>query len=91
MSRKSPKSIKVNANVRCLRVYPTEKTNKNVEDLKTIGVKLSKEQAIHLARVLLAVSQEWEEIDITAYRLEERKADGTYHITVTSFQKGKEV
>jgi hypothetical protein len=29
-------------------------------------MKLSKDQAIHLARVLLAVSQEWEEIDITA-------------------------
>ena len=68
MPRKSPKSITVNANVRCLRVYPVEGTSKNVRDLKTIAVKLSKEQAIHLARVLLAVTQEWEEVDITAYR-----------------------
>jgi hypothetical protein len=44
-----------------------------------------KDQAIHLARVLLAVSQEWEEVDITAYRLK-RRADGTYQITVTSYQ-----
>ena len=60
-------------------------------DLESSGKLEEKKQAIHLARVLLAVSKEWEEVDITAYRLEERKADGTYHITVTCFQKGKEV
>lgn len=87
MSRKSPKSISVNANVRCQRIYPVEETTKNVRDLKTVGLKLSKEQAIHLARVLLAVAQEWNEIDITAYRFKRRKKDVTYHITVTSFQK----
>ena len=87
MPRKSPKSISVNANVRCLRVYPVEETSKNVRDLKTIGVKLSKEQAIHLARVLLAVTQEWKEVDLTAYRFERRRSDDTYHITVTSFQE----
>jgi hypothetical protein len=87
MPRKSPKNISVNANVRCLRVYPVEETNKNVKDLKTVGLKLSKEQAIHLARVLLAVTQEWNEIDITAYRTERRQRDGTFHITVTTFEK----
>ena len=87
MSRKSSKSISVNPNVRCLRVYPAEETSKNVEDLKTIGLKLSKEQAIHLARVLLAVTQEWDDVDITAYRFDQRKSDGTYHITVTTFEK----
>lgn len=86
MARKSPKSILVDPNVRCLRIYPVEKTNKSVKDLKTIGIKLSKSQAIHLARVLLAVSQEWDEVDITGYRLDRRKSDGTYHITVTSFR-----
>ena len=50
-----------------------------------MGIKLSRDQAIHLSRVLLAVSQEWDEIDITAYRLKKRKSDGTYQITVTSF------
>jgi hypothetical protein len=88
MARKSPKSILVNPNVRCLRVYPIEGTHKNVKELKTIGIKLSREQAIHLARVLLAVSQEWDEIDITGYRFERRKSDGTYHMTVTSFMTG---
>lgn len=87
MSRKSPQSININPNVRCQRIYPVENTNKNVSDLKTIGFKLTKEQAIHLARVLLAVSQEWDEIDITGYRFNKRRSDGTYHITITSYQE----
>jgi|GEM_PF-1189819 hypothetical protein len=86
MARKSPRSISINPNIRCLRIDPAEDTDKNIKDLKTIGIKLSKEQAIHLARVLLAVTQEWEEIDITAYRFKRRNSDGTYQITVTSFQ-----
>jgi hypothetical protein len=86
MARKSTRSIKIDPNVRCQRIYPTEDTQKRVADLKTVGMKLSRDQAIHLARVLLAASQEWEEIDITAYRFGKRKGDGTYHITVTSFE-----
>ncbi len=86
MARKSPRSIRIDPNVRCQRVYPTEDTHKNVADLRTIGLKLSDEQAIHLARVLLAASQEWDEIDITAYRFKRRKSDDTYQVTVTSFR-----
>jgi hypothetical protein len=86
MARKSSKSIIVDPNVRCLRIYPIENTNKRIEDLKTIGLKLSKDQAIHLSRVLLAVAQDWDEIDLTAYRFERRGNDGTYHITVTSME-----
>lgn len=86
MARKSPRSISIDPNVRCLRIYPTEDTSKNVNDLKTIGIRLNKEQSLHLARVLLAVTQEWDEIDITAYRFGKRKSDGTYHITVTYLQ-----
>ena len=90
MARKSPKSISINPNVRCLRVYPVEETEKNVKALKTVGIRINKEQALHLARVLLAVTQEWNEIDLTAYRLERRKSDSTYHITVTSFHPEEE-
>jgi hypothetical protein len=89
MARQSSKSIKVNPNVRCLRVYPIEDTAKDVTSLKTVGIKLSRDQAIHLARVLLAVSQEWDELEITAYRLEKRKSDGTHQVTVTSFRSWK--
>lgn len=90
MARKSPRSIRVDPNVRCLRIYPIEDTHKSVKDLKTVGIRLNKEQALHLARVLLAVTQEWDEIDLTAYRLGRRKSDGTYHITVTSFHPEEE-
>jgi hypothetical protein len=55
-----------------------------VAELQTIRIKLNKEQAIHLARVLLVVTQEWNEIDITAYRLTKR-SDGTYQVIITSY------
>ncbi len=84
MARKSSTSVRVDPNIRCQRIYPIEGTKRNVEDLQTAGFKLSREQAIHLARVLLAVSQDWSEIDITGYRLERWKTDETYHTTVTS-------
>ena len=82
--RKIARSISVNSNVRCQRITPVEDTKRTIENLKTVGINLNKEQAIHLARVLLAVSQDWDVIDITAWRLEKRrKKDGTYRVTVT--------
>ena len=87
MARESTARIRVDPNVRCERIYPTERTRKSVSDLKTVGIKMSNEQAVHLARVLLAASQEWGEIDITAYRFGQRKADGTYKVTVTSYRQ----
>ena len=84
MERQSARAISINGNVRCERVYPTEDTKRTIADLQTIGIKLNKEQAIHLARVLLAVTQDWDEVDITAYRFRKRQEDGTYVITVTS-------
>jgi hypothetical protein len=82
--RQSARSITINPNVRCQRVYPIEGTQKTVADLKTIGLRLTQDQAIHLARVLLAVSQDWQELELTAYRLDQRRKDGTYKITITS-------
>ncbi len=84
LKRQSAGAVSIDTNVRCLRVYPTEDTKRTVSDLQTIGIRLTKEQAIHLARVLLAVAQDWEEVDITAYRFERRKDDGTYRLTITS-------
>lgn len=84
MVRKSASSISIETNVRCLRLYPTEDTKRTIADLRSIGIRLSKEQAIHLARVLLAVTQDWEEVDITGYRFEKRQQDGTYRLTITS-------
>jgi hypothetical protein len=45
MPRESSKSISVDPNVRCLRIYPIEKTSKNVRELKTVGIKLSRDLA----------------------------------------------
>lgn len=85
--RVSASSIKIDTNVRCQRIYPVEdnkNSTKKIADLKTVGIKLSREQAVHLARVLLAASQAWEEIDITAWRVYKRQTDNTYNVTVTS-------
>jgi hypothetical protein len=85
--RRAASSIKIDPNVRCMRIYPVEdnaESTKTIADLKTVGIKLSKDQAIHLSRVLLAAAQEWDEIDVTAWRVYKRKSDGTYNITVTT-------
>lgn len=87
MPRKTSKSLTVDPNVRCQRIYPTEHTKIPIKDLKSIGIKLTNKQAVHLARVLLAVSQDWDDMELTGYRFEKRKKDGTYHITVTSKRK----
>ena len=85
--RVSTSSIRIDPNVRCQRIYPIEDNEgsaKSIADLKTVGIKLSREQAVHLARVLLAASQQWDDIDLTAWRVYKRKADNTYNVTVTS-------
>lgn len=89
--RKTVSSIKIDPNVRCLRIYPVEdrpSTTKTIRELKTVGIQLSRDQAIHLARVLLAAAQEWDEIDVTAWRIYKRQSDGTYNVTVTGLVHG---
>lgn len=83
MPRKAASSLRVDPNVRAVRVYPTEQTKREVKNLQTVGIKLSRQQSIHLARVLLAMTQDFDFLDITAYRLEPRKSDKTYQVTVT--------
>ena len=82
--RQTASRVTVDTNVRCLRIYPTEETKRTTSDLQTIGIRLTKKQAIHLASVLLVVTREWDQVDITAYRFEKRKTDGTYRLTITS-------
>ena len=81
MSRRSAKAVTINANVRCQRIYPVEGSSKTIEDLDTVGFKMNRKQAIDLARVLLAVTQDWEIVDVTGFRLRRRKSDGTFPIT----------
>lgn len=91
MGRTTVKGITIDQNVRSRRVWPVEDTEntscpaKHSEKWRgdTVGFRLTKEEAIHLARVLLAVTQEWEEIDVVAWR-HKRNNDGSYPVTVTS-------
>ncbi len=83
MKRESAKRFVIDANLRCDRIYRTENTARQISELKTVGFKLNKAQALQLARVLLAVTQEWDEIDLTDWRFNKRASDDTYIITVT--------
>ena len=85
MLRQTVTSVALSPNMRALRVYPKRNTRRTMEQLQTVGIRLSRDQAIHLARVLLAVTQDWEELEITAKRLEQRQSDGTFPVTVTAF------
>lgn len=83
MTRKSATSVTISPKLRCQRVYPVQGTKRTAADLKTVGFKLSSDQAINLARVLLAVSQDWTGIEVTAFR-SKRFSDGTFPVTVTT-------
>jgi hypothetical protein len=91
MARSSVKKITVNQNVRCERIIPVENSintpcpanHSKLWKGNTVAFQLTKEQAVQLARVLLAATQEWDHISITAFRYQRRK-DGTYPVTVTS-------
>jgi len=83
MTRKSATSVTVSPKLRCQRVYPVQGTKKTATELKTVGFKLSRDQAINLARVLLAVTQDWDGIEVTAFR-SKRFSDRTFPITVTT-------
>ena len=83
MTRKSATAVTISPKLRCQRIYPIQGTKKTAADLKTIGFKLTRDQAINLARVLLAVSQNWNAIDVTAFR-SKKFTDGTFPITVTT-------
>ena len=87
MSRKTSASVRVDPNLRALKIYPGPETKKQVSELQSVGLRLSRDQAIHLARLLLAMAQNHEVIDITGYRFEQRTNDQSYKVTVTSMAK----
>jgi hypothetical protein len=86
--RKTVKSLTISQKVKCSHVIPMEGSAKTIENLKTIGFTLDREQAIQLARILLAVTQEWDTMNVTVFR-EKRKLDGLCNLTVTNLQKSK--
>ena len=81
--------IKVDPSVRCRRIYPVEDNlnrSKNIGELKTVGIKLTREQAVHLARVFLAAAQDWDEIDMTAFA--SLQAAIRWHLQRDSYERG---
>ena len=47
-----------------------------------MGVRLSREEALHLARAILAATQEWEEVELVVHRFDKRQSDNTYLLSV---------
>ena len=97
MARQSVKALTVNQNVRCQSVIPDPEGQRTQCPARhsarwrgdTVGFQLTKQQAIDLAKVLLAGSQDWQQIDVTIWRFQKRKTDGTYPLTVTSVRGSK--
>ncbi len=81
MPKKLLTSLTIDTHVRCLQIFPTEK-EAAYKDLETMGVKLSREEALHLARAILAATQEWEEVELVVHRFDKRKSDNTYLLSV---------
>jgi hypothetical protein len=81
MPKKPLTSLIIDTHVRCLQVFPKEKET-GYKDLKTMGIRLSREEALHLARAILAATQEWEEVELVVHRFDKRKSDNTYLLSV---------
>lgn len=85
MARESVNGLGVDSNIHCTKVYPVLGSRKAAPDLKSVGIKLTRSQAAHLARALKEASKAWDYIDITAYRAP-NKADHLHHLTVTGLR-----
>lgn len=81
MPKKPLTSLTIDTHVRCRQIFPKEK-EAAYQELKTMGVRLSRAEALHLARALLAATQEWEEVELVVHRFDKRKSDNAYLLTV---------
>jgi hypothetical protein len=81
MPKKPLTSLTIDTHVRCLQVFPKEK-EAAYKDLATMGIRLSRDEALHLARAILAATQEWEEVELVVHRFDKRKSDNTYLLSV---------
>lgn len=81
MPKKTLSSLTIDMHVRCQQVFPQE-SEAAYRELKTMGVRLSREEALHLARAILAATQEWEEVELVVHRFDRRPSDRTYLLAV---------
>lgn len=81
MPKKSVINLNIDLRGRCLQVFPPPEAEA-YRDLTTMRFRLNREQALHLARAILAATEEWEEVEIVVHRFERRRSDGAFLITV---------
>lgn len=67
MATHSLKQINVKTGSKTLKIYP-EKLKENGELHSSVGIKLSRQQAVELATSLLVGASTWEEMHLTAFR-----------------------
>jgi hypothetical protein len=73
----------VEAGITATKVYPTLDTDKSMDNLQTIGIRLTLDQWIRLVAVGMAgILRGWTTFDITCKR--KPRKDGTHTVTVTS-------
>ena len=81
MPKKPLTTLTIDTHIRCQQIYPKEQ-EAAFRDLKTVGVRLSREEARRLAAALLAAAQEWQEVELVVHRFDRRKSDNTYLLSV---------
>jgi hypothetical protein len=81
MTKKLLTSLTIDTHVRCQQIFPKE-NEAAYKELETMGVKLSRGEALHLARAILAATQDWEAVELVVHRFDKRKSDNTYLLTV---------
>lgn len=81
MPKKLLTPLTVDNHIRCRQIYPKE-SDTAYRELKTVGVRLSQDEARHLAAALLAAAQEWQEVELVVHRFDKRQSDNTYLLTV---------
>lgn len=81
MTKKPLTTLTIDTHIRCLQIYPKD-TETAYKDLKTIGLRLSRQEALRLAGALLAAAQEWQEVELVGHRFDRRKSDNTYLLSV---------
>jgi hypothetical protein len=81
MPKKPLTPLTVDTHIRCLQIYPKGE-EAAYQHLKTVGVRLSRPEALRLATAILAAAQEWQEVELVVHRTEKRASDHTYLLTV---------
>ena len=81
MPKKSIINLGVDLKSRCLKVFPPPEAEP-YRDLANFRFRLNRDQALQLARALLAATQEWEEVEVVVHRFERRKSDGAFLVSV---------